>query len=272
MRGASTESLADAVAQLGRSTDGRSDDEMRGLGDELFAVVGLLHSSIGLRRSLSDPSRSADDKAAFVRRLLSGQLSETALELTETLVRGRWSSPVDLVDAAEILAVHATIGAAATAGRLDAVEDDLFRFRRIVDGQRDLRLALTDPTVAGERKEALLEQLLGDRTSRETRALLRQVFVSPRGRSFDRVLDEYGEIAAQRRNRVIARVTSAVSLTDAQCRRLRSALRRLYGHEVHLDLDLDPDLLGGIRVQIGDEVIDGSLALKLESAKRRLEG
>jgi len=75
---------------------------------------------------------------------------------------------------------------------------------------------------------------------------------------------------AERRNRMVAVVTSAVPLSDGQKQRLGAALAKLYGRPMHLNLDVDPDVLGGIRVQVGDEVINGSIADRLEDATRRM--
>jgi F-type H+-transporting ATPase subunit delta len=79
-------------------------------------------------------------------------------------------------------------------------------------------------------------------------------------------------VAAELRSRLIATVTATVPLTEEQRDRLAAALRRIYGAELHLNVQLDPDLVGGIRVEIGDEVIDGSVVARLDEARRRLVG
>lgn len=275
MSGASTGSLQSAVDRLESSSSGDgapSADDLRGLGDELFAVSDLLDDNIALRRALSDPSRSADDRAGLASSLLSGQVSGPAVGVVSELARSRWSSPRDLVDASEALAAHAVVAAADGAGRLDALEDDVFRFRRIVDGDVGLRVALTDRGVDPARKDALLQQLVGERVSPESLLLIRRAFIAPHGRSFDRVLDGFGEIAAARRDRLVARVTSAAPLTEDEQARLVQALGRVYGREPHLDLDVQPDVVGGLRVEVGDEVVDGTVASRLAEARRRLAG
>ena len=99
---------------------------------------------------------------------------------------------------------------------------------------------------------------------------VQQAVAAPRGRSFDRTIEMYGEVAADRRSRVVATVTAAVPLTEAQRDRLAAALHQLYGHEVHLNIEIDPELIGGVRVELGDEVIDASILSRLEEARRRL--
>jgi F-type H+-transporting ATPase subunit delta len=94
----------------------------------------------------------------------------------------------------------------------------------------------------------------------------------PRGRSLENGLETLARLAAERRNRLVAVVTSAVPLSDVQRDRLARSLAKLYGKELHLNLDVDPDVLGGIRVQIGDEVINGSLADRIDEVSRRMAG
>lgn len=275
MAGASKGSLQSAIDHLEASSSGAgspSAQELRDLSSELFSVSDLLEHNIALRRALTDPGRSGDDRAGLATGLLSGQVSDRAAQVVAELARSRWSSPRDLVDASESLAAHAVVAAAEADGRLDAVEDDVFRFRRIVDGDVGLRVALTDANVANQRKDALLEQLIGTQVAPESLALIRRAFVASRGRGFDRVLDAFGEIAAARRDRLVARVTSAFPLADDERSRLVRALTSVYGREPHLDLEVQADVVGGLRVQVGDEVVDGTVASRLADARRRLAG
>ena len=97
-----------------------------------------------------------------------------------------------------------------------------------------------------------------------------RLVTAPRGRSLEAGLESLSKLAAERRDRMVAVVTSAVPLSDPQKQRLGAALAKLYGRPMHLNLDVDPGVLGGIRVQVGDEVINGSIADRLEDAGRRL--
>jgi F-type H+-transporting ATPase subunit delta len=187
-------------------------------------------------------------------------------------VRARWSAPRDLADAVELLAVEARVAAAEKAGRLDAVEDELFRTARVVAGSPELRVALADRSAPMDSRAALVEDLLAGKATDETRHLVRRAVVAPRGRSFDRTLEQYADVAADRRSRLVATVTATVPLTERQRERLGTALARLYGHEVQLNIQVDPALIGGIRVEIGDELIEGSVVSRLDDARRRLTG
>jgi len=271
MQGGSRESLAsvrddlDAVIRSG-------DLDLASLAGELFDVAALLDREKTLRRVLTDPSRSADSRAELARGLFGEQVSEAAGDLLSAAVRARWSQPRDLADAVELLAVEALIAAAEQAGRLDTVEDELFRAGRVVAGSPQLRMALSDRSAPVQRRVELVDDLLGDKVADETIRLVRQAVVAPRGRKLEDALEAYAAVAAARRSRLVATVTAAVPLTEAQRGRLGEILARVYGHELQLNVQLDPDLIGGLRVEIGDEVIEGSVLSRLADARRRLVG
>jgi F-type H+-transporting ATPase subunit delta len=188
------------------------------------------------------------------------------------LVRDRWAMPLDLADTVEALAVSAVLAGAERADRLDSVEDELFRFARLVAGTTSLRDAFSDRTEGGERKAALVERLLAGKAAPETVRLAVQAAVHPRGQRTERVLEGFVEAAAQRRQQLIARVVAAVPLSSAQRERLATILRRTYGRPIRLNVDLDPDVIGGLRVQVGGELVDGTVATRLDDARRRLAG
>ncbi|MGW4598549.1 F0F1 ATP synthase subunit delta, partial [Streptomyces sp. NPDC004457] len=209
-------------------------------------------------------------KAQLVQRLIGGQVSGTAADLVSGMARSRWSQPRDLVDALEELANIADLTAAEKTGTLDDVEDELFRFGRIVSSSTELRAALTDRAAGTSAKTELLHRLLGGRAKPATERLVTRLATAPRGRSLETGLESLSKLAAERRNRMVAVVTSAVPLSDGQRDRLGAALAKLYGRRMHLNLDVDPEVVGGIRVQVGDEVINGSLADRLDEAARRM--
>jgi F-type H+-transporting ATPase subunit delta len=268
MRGISRASLAEVEERLEPLT--ASPQAASALGDELFAVAGLLASVPVLRRALGDPSRPAEARSALASSVLAGKVSDEASGLVAAVAAARWSAPGDLTDAVERLAVLAIVAAAEQEGRLDELEDELFRFGRIVGSQPDLRIALTNPFRPAGAKRQLLAQLLVDKATPEAVRLITQAAVNPLGRSLDVSLDEYAQLAAQRRARLVAEVHVAVPLTADQRRRLSGALTAVYGHQVHLNVVLDPRVTGGMTVRIGDELIDGSVASRLAEAGRRL--
>ncbi|MET9505402.1 F0F1 ATP synthase subunit delta [Streptomyces sp. NPDC006259] len=269
MNGASREALAAARERLDALTDSTSVDAA-GLAAELAAVTALLDREVSLRRVLTDPAQPGAAKAELAQRLLGSQISGTAADLVAGLVRSRWSQSRDLVDALEQLADAADLTAAQQAGALDDVEDELFRFGRIVASNVELRAALTNRKATASAKGELLRSLLGGRADAATERLVTRLVSAPRGRSLEAGLESLSKLAAARRDRMVAVVTSAVPLSDPQKQRLGAALAKLYGRTMHLNLDVDPEVLGGIRVQVGDEVINGSLADRIEDAARRM--
>jgi F-type H+-transporting ATPase subunit delta len=279
MRGASRASLAELTERLdaaipppatSRPAPARATTADK-VGDELFAVVRLLDSEHGLRRALADPTKPSEEKAAVVRRLLHGQVSAETEDLVAAAAAARWASPSDLADAIEQLAIEALTLSAQLGGTLDDLEDDLFRFGRLVAGQPGLREALIGaaPTDA---KRSLLTDLLGGKVSGPSLSLITQVLTHPRGRSPQAALDLCAGIAARRREQLIAEVRVATELTAEQRRRLAAALTEAYGQGIHLNVVHDPAVIGGLSVKIGDELIDGTAATRLAEVRRKLTG
>ncbi|MEV0849194.1 F0F1 ATP synthase subunit delta [Streptomyces sp. NPDC049954] len=271
MNGASREALSAAVERLDALTDSPSVDAVT-LADELAAVTALLDREVSLRRVLTDPAQPAEAKATLAQRLIGGQVSGGTADLVAGSVRARWSRSRDLVDTLEELAALADLTAAQRAGALDDVEDELFRFGRIAASDHALRAALTDSAAPAAAKAELVRSLLAGRAHSTTERLITRLVSQPRGRSLERGLETVSKLAADRRNRLVAIVTSAVALTTVQQRRLGDALAKLYGRTMHLNLEVDPEVVGGVRVQVGDEVINGSVADRLEDASRRMAG
>ncbi|MFF4221568.1 F0F1 ATP synthase subunit delta [Streptomyces abikoensis] len=268
---ASREALTSARERLDALADNTAVDAAK-LADELAAVTALLDREVSLRRVLTDPAQTGEAKAELARRLLGGQVGGECADLVAGMVRSRWSRSRDLVDAVEELASGAELIAAERAGDLDDVEDELFRFGRIVASNPDLRAALTDKVADKAAKAALLRELLGGRANPVTERLVVRLVTVPRGRSLEGGLGALSKLAADRRDRMVAEVVSAVPLTDQQKQRLGDALAKLYGRRVHLNLDIDPEVLGGVQVRIGDEVINGTIADRLADASRRMAG
>ena len=186
------------------------------------------------------------------------------------VVSQRWSSERDLSDTLERYAVEAVIADAETHERADQVEDELFRFERIVAADPALRTALTDASASTDRRTALVSSLLESKVTPQTLVLARQAVVAPRGRRFDSAVREFLEIAATRREQQTATVISAVPLGEQERARLAAGLSAIYGGKVHVNTVVDPRVLGGIKVEIGDEVIDGTVIRKLDAARRAM--
>lgn len=270
LQAASRESLASATDRLDAYADSASAADLQRLGDELFAVTRLLVEQRSLRRLLADPSSPEEARTGLVDRLLGQQLAAPTLDVAKGLVAARWSRPGDLVTAFEVLARQALLAVAEKDGSLDNVEDELFRFGRVLNREHELGSLLADTTTPAGGRISLLDRLIEGKVSPVTAALLRQSVRLPRDRHLDVVSEELAELAAARRDRSVARVATPVALSPEQEQKLTDSLTRLYGRRISLQIELDPSLLGGLVVQVGGEVIDGSVASKLAAARRSL--
>lgn len=271
MQGASRQSLAALRDRLEERVANLSVDLLQ-VGAELFSVVALLDREPALRRVLADPALPGQQKSQLARSLIGAQSAAATTELVEAAVGSRWSSVRDLIDAIELLGIQALLAAAERDGKLEEVEDELFRFSRVVDAEPELRVALADRALPIERRQALLDALLAERAYPATLALVQQLVSQPRGRTLDIGLEEFSRLAAERRQRLVAHVETAVPLDEVRRTRLEGALRAAYGRDVRLNIEVVAEVVGGIRVRVGEEVIDGTVAHRLAEAKRRLAG
>ena len=270
MQGSSRKALAAARQVLGGTLSGLGDPASTAR--DLFAVVDVVDSNATLRRALADPSRESEAKRGLVQRLFGGKISADAMTIVTAVAGERWSSERDLSDALERLGVEAVTASAENNGRADAFENEMFRFERAVAGDAGLRDALGDRGRSGADRQALVARLLDGKVSPETSLLAGRAASNPRGRRFDRTMEEFLAGVAGRRGQSQAVVTTAVEPTSEQLERLRSALSKMYGKPVQTNVVIDPQVVGGIKVAVGDDVIDGTVARRLDEARAHLAG
>lgn len=272
MQAASREALTGARRRLDERISGTSVAGVRQLSGELFDVTGVLVRERALRRLLADPATAEADRGRLVDTVFGGKVSDVTMETLTGLVTVRWSHPGDLVDATETLARRAQLSVAEQDGSLEDVEDELFRFARVLDSETRLRELLADEATPAAGRIELLDGLVSGKVKPVTYELLWQAVRMPRGRTLDLVVTELAELAADRRERSVARVSAAAPLTAAQEKRLADALARIYGRAVSVQVEVDPEQLGGLVIRVGDEVIDGSIATRLAQARQELSG
>ncbi|MFT4217378.1 MAG: F0F1 ATP synthase subunit delta [Micropruina sp.] len=239
------------------------------LADELFAVVDLLDRQPALRRALTDPGAGDAERGALLDALFAERLGVATREVVRAAVGLRWASPSGLAAALERQGVRAVLTVAQAAGTLDAVEDELFRFERLVSADSGLRSAISDRSAPLAARQQLVADLIESRVEAATTKLARRA-VAARSRSFELTVDSYLTLAAALRERALARVVVARPLSDEQQGRLAAALTRQLGREVSLQVLVDPAVIGGVRVTVGDEIIEGTVAGRLEDARRQL--
>jgi len=162
---------------------------------------------------------------------------------------------------------EALLAVARSEGQLAEVEDELFRFARLLEANDDLRTTLTDASLPVSRRQQIVEDLLGGRANSTTTALVSMVVGTGRSRDLPAIIDELVKLSAAEGNREVAEVRSAVDLTDDQKQRLAAALEAKTGKKVELKVIIDPTVLGGLVAQVGDTVIDGSVKTRLQQLK-----
>jgi F-type H+-transporting ATPase subunit delta len=267
MRGASGQALVELRDRLEGSL-GAAD--AAAVGEELFAVASLVRSEAGLRRVVTDISTAGDAKAELVRGILGDKVSPTTLDVVTDAVRRRWTATRDLADALEHLGVVAVVRSAGDADA-ERLADEIFAVGRLVEENPELRSALADPARSQSDRRTLVAGLLDGRALPSTVALAGQA-LSGSYRSVSVALEEFSKVAAAVHDERVAKVRVAQPLTDQELGRLGQALSQQYGRDVHLNVVVEPGLLGGLRVEIGDDVIDGTVAARLDEARRKLAG
>jgi F-type H+-transporting ATPase subunit delta len=162
---------------------------------------------------------------------------------------------------------EALLAVARSEGSLTEVEDELFRFARLLESNDDLRTTLTDAALPVSRRQQIVEDLLGGRANPTTTALVSMVVGTGRSRDLPAIIDELVKLSAAEGNKEVAEVRSAVDLTEDQKQRLTAALEAKTGKQVELKVIIDPTVLGGLVAQVGDTVIDGSVKTRLQQLK-----
>jgi F-type H+-transporting ATPase subunit delta len=270
LRAASRESVAELARQFDEVAADLDTDGLTRLADDLTSAVKLLRREPLLARHVADPSRDRAARVHLIVRVLSGKVSDPALDVLKSASEQRWSSTSDLTFGIQHIASLALLVRAEREDQIEDVEDQLFRFSRILDSEPRLITLLGDYTTPLAGRISLLNNVLARRASKNTADLLRQTVELLHGERADESIRDLANLAVSRRGEVVAHVRAASELSDAQSERLTELLTRIYGHPVSVQLDVDPALIGGLTITVGDEVIDGSLSSKLASAETHL--
>ena len=268
--GKSRQSLASLRGTLDEQLKGVSSADCTAISHDLFLVLASLNSSIGLRRAFTDPSRDAASKSALIADLFGKSLSKSAIALLEAAVSLRWSSPVDVASAVEQLAIESEATAANADNTLDRLQEELFAFETLLEQNTDLRGAVSINNVEAAHKSELLSALLGNKVAPSTLRLVTELVNALNGRNIELVIDLYIQTVAARRNRAIAVVRTRSELSTAQTEKLVALLTKQMGQPVHLNVEIDPTVLGGLSIRFKDEMIDGTISTRVAEAGRAL--
>lgn len=233
---------------------------------QLFEAARVIDGQAQLRSALSDPSLDPATKRALVARVFA-RFDTAAIRLLTVIAGHRWSDPSELVAGIEEVGVRA-IAASVTPGV--SIERELHMFGAVVASDPQLELALGSKLASAESKLALVQRLLEGKAAAETLAILRQLIAHPRGRRIPELVRFAAGVVADQGGVTIATVSVAAPLAPGQLDRLRAALSRQYDRPVAVNVVVDPSLLGGMRLRIGDEVIDGTVSARLSDLKLQL--
>ena len=261
MGSATTQARADVLAQLPGSVDFT-------VASELFAASRAIDGTSALSGALADSAAPASLRTQIVADVFSETMSAPATALLEAVAAQRWSNAADLVDAVEELAIRV---AAIARPDID-IEEELFAFGRTIAANSELELALGSRLGTASVKGELVASLLKDRASDATALIVASLVQHPRERRVRQLVQLALAIVAEQRGRAMATVTSARELSPAQVKRLADALTRRYGRELSLNTIVDPKVVGGLRVQVADDVIDASVSTRLADLRQRLAG
>ena len=234
-------------------------------GEQLLAAGRVIGGSAQLLTALSDSSAETADKVSIVDAVFSEQSAGTR-GLLGTVVGNRWSNDQDLLSAIEELGFRVL----ARSAKGSKIEDELFTFGAVVDTDPNLELAVSSKLGSAADKSVLVRRLLDGKASAQTVAIIDHLVQQPRGRRIAALLREAASIVADESGLAVATVTSASPIDDKQLGRIAAALSKANGRDLRINHVIDPSIVGGIRVQIGDDVIDGSVATKLNDLRLQL--
>jgi F-type H+-transporting ATPase subunit delta len=230
----------------------------------------LLVHQVRLRKVLADPGLPPEPKRALLTDLGEGRLDEASVELLASVAAHQRVPLREFPALLAALAAMAAFAGADRAGKLEQLESELFFVATLIEQQRAVRSALTNPGLPVPIKRDLMAELLDGRVSARCASMVDLLVELNEGHGLDTQLKEWAEAAAARRDRVVAEVRSAVELDEARRARLTEVLTRVIGKPVLLQTTVDEAILGSLVVRVGDELFDGSVRSRLEQAREAL--
>lgn len=269
MRASSSAALAETIERWNAVLETRASG-LDAMASELSGVVDTLDENAALRRALTDPGRSGEDKAALAASVFGQAYSSDVVDLVSGMVRSRWSKDQDLSDAVERVGLETLLAHAEKEGKLDQVTHELFEFAQLLETERDLRVALMSKDASVERRTGLLHNVVDSALSPVSVAVLERRVSSPRYSSLIASIKEVVQHASERMQTLAAVVTAAIPLSDEQIERLERALTARYSTPVRASVVVDPSVVGGIRVAVDGELVDATIATRIERLRRSL--
>jgi len=266
MGSATTQALAASIAALDAATATRRGVDL-GVARELFAAARALGDAPQLSGALTTSAAPVAARQQVIADVFAGA-APAVVEILKTVAAQRWSSVADLIEGIEELAIRA----AALAEPGTDIAGELFEVSRTVAANPELELALGSRLGESSAKGTLVETLLAGRAGDATILIASSLVQQPRERRVRALLGWATDLVADQRGRTVATVHTAIPLGERQLARLADALGRRYGGEVSLNVVVDPAVVGGARIEIGDDVIDATVSSRLNDLRQRLAG
>lgn len=263
MGSATREAIAKAKAALAA----RSGAATLAAAEALFSAAHVIGDSAQLQTALTDTAADGAAKQKLVSTVF-GSLEPNALALLNELVSSRWSKPADLLGGIEELGIR--VAALSAASDVD-IPAELFAFGHAVTSNAELELAVANKLGDPAAKASLVSALLKKKASAQSLAIIQHLVRQPRGRRIVALLRHAARIIADQHAQAIATVTVAAPLTAAQIKRLQAGLATKYG-AVRVNQVVDASIIGGMRIAVGDTVIDDSVATRMKELKLQLAG
>ncbi|HEU5222720.1 MAG TPA: F0F1 ATP synthase subunit delta [Candidatus Lumbricidophila sp.] len=236
--------------------------------EDILKAGRLIGATPSLRAALTDNEASAADKAALVSKVFGSKLSAEAVTVLTDAASRRWSSGDDFLGGLEDLGVRVAAKSDGSAN----VDEELFAVQRTIAADAELELAIGSKLGSDVAKRALVDSLFSGKISAAALAIVQHLIEDARGRRVGAMLQHAASVVADQQGFSVATVHSAVPLSEAQLARLGAGLAKQAARDIRFNTIVDPSLIGGVRVQIGADVIDGSVAKRLADLRLQLAG
>jgi F-type H+-transporting ATPase subunit delta len=239
---------------------------------QLIMMSRMIESNNTLARFLSTQTLSSKAKVDLLNEVFGKRVYNITVEkIAVELITDRWSKVDDLIDAFEKVAIEIAIQAAFLDGTLQQIENELFVYIETLKGDARLRDALSNEKAPIKARFGLIDSLLKGKANEVTLLLAK---ISTQSLNRFRYLLSISLIAgyvAQKRKKIIVTITSPVIPSEKQIKELEDAMIRKYNHPVQLNVVVDSDVIGGIRLQVASDVIDGTIRTQIDNVKRRFD-
>lgn len=272
MRGEASR-IADRVSRdsLAPKLRNSGEDAWR-IGNELFTITSALDHNIQLERALTDPSRPVEDKVAVVKTLIGDQAHPLVMEIMSDLVSRRWSRVSDIANAVEDFGVDGMMYYADHTNTTLQVSVELAELHSALLNLPVVRTKLYDATVSSEARVKLLYSLIGDADfTKVTKRLAEHATCNLRNRRYLQTIQWLINKFSRHMGESMVTVTTATPLSKEQVEKLIAIYTAKTGHPVHINSVVDPTVMGGMRIQVGDEVTDNTVVAQLQHLQRTVK-